>query len=214
MHATVNLAPAYSFGNKHCSRNKAKSPGPAAYTLPSTINNNGKNVRIGQRFKEKTVDVTPAPVAYDSSTSWSKVASKSPTFSFGRRFKRPSGDKTPGSGEYTPNVTNVLNKSPSFSMRRRVQLKNNMGRAPGPAAYGTHNTWTNVKKAAPSYSMKARYKDPKRMSTPGPNAYRPTRPLQAAPKYSMRPRTGGSRGKALGPGPAAYNLGSQFGYRK
>ena len=198
MHAVSSLAPAYSFGNKHCSRTKTKSPGPAAYNLPTTLNSSGKSTRIGIRTKEKTVDVTPAPVAYDSTTAWSKVAKKSPTFSFGRRFKQPSGDKTPGCGSYTPKVSSVLNKSPSFSMRKRVPSQNKLGRVPGPAAYGTSNTWSKVKKSAPSYSMKARYKDLKRMSTPGPNAYRVKRPQQSAPKYSMRPRTGGNRSRTIG----------------
>lgn len=210
MHATVRLGPAFSFGAKPKDSNSFKSPGPAAYTLPSTINNDGSNTIIGQKFKGITKEMTPAPTQYSTVGSWNNTTKKAPVFSFGRRFKLPNGDKTPGSGAYTPNSRNVLKKSSSYSMGKRLSRKNRAAKIPGPAAYDIHKTWDKVKNQAPKFSVSHRPKDLTRMSTPGPNAYRPRRTVKSQPKYTMRPRTS-TRSKKIGPGPAAYNLGSQFG---
>lgn len=212
MHATVRLAPAFSFGAKPKDASSYKSPGPAAYTLPTTINKGGSNTIIGKKFKDITKEVTPAPTQYSTIGSWNNTTKKAPVFSFGRRFKLPSGDKTPGSGAYTPDIGNVLKKSSSYSMGRRLEYNGKGENIPGPAAYDIHKTWDNVKNKAPQFSVSHRPKELTRMSTPGPNAYRPRRPVKSQPKYTMRPRTSSKRG-AHGPGPAAYNIGSQFGRR-
>lgn len=213
MHATVRLAPAFSFGAKEKKNENSKSPGPAAYNLPTTIDSAGSNTIIGQKFIEATKEITPSPSQYSTVPSWNQTTRKAPIFSFGRRFKLPSGDKTPGSGAYTPDCANVLTRSSSYTMGKRLDRKNKNGLVPGPAAYDIHKTWDNVKHQAPKFSVSHRPKDVTRMSTPGPNAYRPKKAVKSKPSYTMRPRTSSRRLKA-GPGPAAYNLGSQFGLRR
>jgi hypothetical protein len=213
MHATVRLAPAFSFGAKDKLIENSKSPGPAAYTLPTTIDADGTNTIIGQKFSEITKEITPSPSQYSTVPSWNSTTRKAPQFSFGRRFKLPSGDKTPGSGAYTPNIKNVLSRSSSYTMASRLDKKNKMMEVPGPAAYDIHKTWSKVKNAAPQFSVSHRPKEIRRMSTPGPNAYRPKKAVKSMPSYTMRPRTSAKRSNN-GPGPAAYNIGSQFGLRR
>jgi len=214
MHATVRLAPAFSMGGKAKAdlSSSKKSPGPAAYTLPTTVNANGSNIVIGCKFKDIAGDDTPAPTNYNTIGSWNNTQSKMPHFSFGRRFKMPGGDKTPGSGAYTPEVRNVLRKSASYTMRSKLKAMKGSGN-PGPANYDIHKTWDNVKQKSPAFSVSHRNKDVRRMSTPAPNAYKPRKSVKKAAAYTMRPRTGGYR-KSNGPGPAAYNIGSQFGSRR
>jgi len=213
MHATVRLAPAFSFGAKDKKLESTKSPGPAAYTLPTTIDADGSNCIIGQKFNEITKEITPSPSQYSTVNSWNTTTRKAPIFSFGRRFKLPSGDKTPGSGAYTPDVQNVLMRSSSYTMGKRLDKKNKNASIPGPAAYDIHKTWDKVKNQAPKFSVSHRPKELSRMSTPGPNAYRPKKARKTMPSYTMRPRTSSRRG-GMGPGPAAYNIGSQFGLRR
>jgi len=212
MHATVRLGPAFSFGNRPSDGTTAKSPGPAAYSLPSTIDSTGANTLIGQKFKEYTREQTPAPTQYDATGSWINTSKNAPVFSFGRRFKLPKGDNVPGAAAYNPKRNGSLARSPSFTMRGRVGRNISTKNLPGPASYETHKTWKKAKRNAPSFSVSHRLKEPTRMATPGPNQYRVKRPYKSKPSYTMRPRTSTSRA-SLGPGPAAYNIGSQFGRR-
>jgi len=214
MFATVELAPAYSFGCRVSDPKPMKSPGPAAYSLPSTVGVKKAGPVMGTRFKDKRSDTTPSPVAYQATKCWETTVKKAPNFSFGRRFKLPAGDKTPGSGDYNPKTREVLSKAPGYTMRHRVSRKTN-NQCPGPAAYETHKTWHVTRAKTPSFSISKRVKDLSKMSTPGPNAYKPKlKNRKRSPSYSMRPRTQGSLRNAHGPGPAAYDLGSQFGRRR
>ncbi|KAJ3333868.1 hypothetical protein HDU76_002194 [Blyttiomyces sp. JEL0837] len=139
---------------------RSKGPGPAAYTLPSTI---GLNAKTGKRApaysfgiklnydKQLAASETPGPNAFFPQTTRTG-ASKGPAFSLQGGFKKDRQDEdsskrgdigdvdTPGPGKYNPTyIPSKEPRAPAYSMGgRRNNEKLNIN--PGPAEYTISST--------------------------------------------------------------------------
>ncbi|KAI8834770.1 hypothetical protein BJ741DRAFT_609133 [Chytriomyces cf. hyalinus JEL632] len=195
---------------------RSKGPGPAAYTLPSTI---GLHAKTGKRApaysfgmklnyeKQNAASETPGPNAFFPQTTRTG-ASKGPAFSLQGGFKKGGqegnpddptketgeGD-TPGPGKYNPTyIPTKEPKAPAYSMGgRRNNEKLNIN--PGPAEYlisstlGLHPAITMP--AAAAYTIKPPRPMKLESFSPGPAAYAaldPSKIKKSAPAYSLGSR--------------------------
>ncbi|KAJ3279509.1 hypothetical protein HK104_001414, partial [Borealophlyctis nickersoniae] len=197
---------------------RSKGPGPAAYTLPSTIGLHAKTGKrapaysFGIKLKDtwsKTASETPGPNAFFPQTTRNGT-SKGPAFSLQGGYKKDrvlvedtneEGVKTvldvgtPGPGKYNPTYIPAKEpKAPAYSMGgRRTSDKMNVN--PGPAEYtiaptvGLHPVITVP--AAPAYTIKPPRPVKLESFSPGPAAYcalNPSKIKQSAPAYSLGSR--------------------------
>ncbi|KAJ3161130.1 Outer dense fiber protein 3-like protein 2 [Geranomyces michiganensis] len=193
---------------------RLKGPGPAAYTLPSTLGMNAKTLKrapaysFGVKIQYERPDPreTPGPNVFFPQTT--RVGrSHGPAFSLQGGYKKgPSraaegageitGElDTPGPGKYNPAyVASREPKAPAYSMggRRGAQKKNDN---PGPAQYnvaatlGLHPAITMS--AAAAFSIKPPRPFKLESNSPGPAAYSsldPAKIKKASPAYSLGSR--------------------------
>ncbi|KAI9331964.1 hypothetical protein BDR26DRAFT_869757 [Obelidium mucronatum] len=197
---------------------RSKGPGPAAYTLPSTI---GLNAKTGKRApaysfgiklnyeKQNAASETPGPNAFFPQTTRTG-ASKGPAFSLQGGFKKggqegeggeegKAGDigdaDTPGPGKYNPTyIPTKEPKAPAYSMGgRRNNEKLNIN--PGPAEYSISSTLglhpAITMPAAAAYTIKPPRPMKLESFSPGPAAYaalNPSKIKKSAPAYSLGSR--------------------------
>ncbi|KAJ3291315.1 hypothetical protein HDU79_002495 [Rhizoclosmatium sp. JEL0117] len=197
---------------------RSKGPGPAAYTLPSTI---GLNAKTGKRApaysfgiklnyeKQNAASETPGPNAFFPQTTRTG-ASKGPAFSLQGGFKKgghegdaegegKTGDSgegdTPGPGKYNPTyIPTKEPKAPAYSMGgRRNNDKLNIN--PGPAEYSISSTLglhpAITMPAAAAYTIKPPRPMKLESFSPGPAAYaalNPSKIKKSAPAYSLGSR--------------------------
>ncbi|KAJ3040432.1 hypothetical protein HDV00_010868 [Rhizophlyctis rosea] len=182
---------------------RLKGPGPAAYTLPTTI---GLTAKTGKRapaysfgikiMGPRTVSETPGPNAFFPQTTRTG-ASKGPAFSLQGGYKKErigsAISRSEAGGEEVP--------------QEGVWVD---GDTPGPGKYNP--TYISAKEPrAPAYSMGGRRSSDKQNGNPGPAEYainstvglHPAITVPAAPAYTIKPPRP-MKLESFSPGPAAY----------
>ncbi|KAI9204828.1 uncharacterized protein BJ171DRAFT_617784 [Polychytrium aggregatum] len=201
---------------------RSKGPGPAAYTLPSTIGLNAKTgVRapaysFGIKLYGKLASETPGPNAFFPQTTRTGT-SKGPAFSLQGGYKKERRDvdlDTPGPGKYNPTyIPTKEAKAPAYSMGgRRNNEKANIN--PGPAEYSIASTLglrpAITMPAAAAYTIKPPRPMKLESFSPGPAAYSaldPSKIKKSAPAYSLDAyeyHTANGHGQSPMPGPGHY----------
>ncbi|KAJ3167362.1 Outer dense fiber protein 3-like protein 2 [Geranomyces variabilis] len=174
---------------------RLKGPGPAAYTLPSTLGMNAKTLK------------------------------RAPAYSFGVKiqYERPDPRETPGPNVFFPQTTRVgRSHGPAFSLQGGY--KKGPSRAaegageiageldtPGPGKYNPAYVASREPKA-PAYSMGGRRSADKKNENPGPAQYNvaatlglhPAITMSAAAAFSIKPPRP-FKLESNSPGPAAYS---------
>ncbi|KAI8840922.1 hypothetical protein BC829DRAFT_16929 [Chytridium lagenaria] len=188
---------------------RSKGPGPAAYTLPSTIGLNAKTgkrapaysfgIKLNYEKLETAASETPGPNAFFPQTTRTG-ASKGPAFSLQGGFKKELGIGV-GGGSDTASVTG--------DGARRGELAD--VDTPGPGKYNP--TYIPSKEPrAPAYSMGGRRNNEKLNINPGPAEYtisstlglHPAITMPAAAAYTIKPPRP-MKLESFSPGPAAYS---------
>lgn len=185
---------------------RSKGPGPAAYTLPSTIGMNAKTGKrasaysFGIKVQFSASSATPGPNAFFPQTTRTG-ASKGPAFSLQGGYKKDhkpgcvDSFDTPGPGKYNPTYFPTKEpKAPAYSMGgRRSGEKSNIN--PGPAEYSIASTLglhpAITVQAAAAYTIKPPRPMTLESFSPGPAAYSaldPSKIKVAAPAYSLGSR--------------------------
>ncbi|KAI8812797.1 hypothetical protein BJ742DRAFT_752489 [Cladochytrium replicatum] len=187
---------------------RSKGPGPAAYTLPSTIGLNAKTgsrapaYSFGMKLNNPNADSSPGPNKFFPQTTRTG-SSNGPAFSLQGNFKKTRIDMdTPGPGKYNPTYIPAKEpRAPAYSIGgRRNMDKANM--YPGPAEYSITSTLglrpaINIRAAA-AYTIKPPRPIKLESFSPGPAAYaalNPSKIKRASPAYSLGsrwPHDGGS----------------------
>jgi len=153
-----------------------KGPGPAAYTLQTTISNKNYNGK------------------------------KAPAYSFGMKLKNQRKMVTPGPNEFTPKAlrTGVVS-SPAYSIAGRNFPHKIENDSPGPASYSYSNYYQSKSKSSPAYSLLGRHDFLKMDVTPSPAAYSINKKVGSeTPAWTMRPSLKKTVIQQS-PGPAEYN---------
>ncbi|KAI8809560.1 hypothetical protein BJ742DRAFT_708481 [Cladochytrium replicatum] len=181
---------------------RSKGPGPAAYTLPSTI---GLNAKTGKR---------------------------APAYSFGMKLNNPNADSSPGPNKFFPQTTRTgSSNGPAFSLQGNFKKTRSTAQSDlklttmclGPGKYNP--TYIPAKEPrAPAYSIGGRrnmdkgsqnfvksFIYPKANMYPGPAEYsitstlglRPAINIRAAAAYTIKPPRP-IKLESFSPGPAAY----------
>ncbi|ORY27509.1 hypothetical protein LY90DRAFT_705870, partial [Neocallimastix californiae] len=150
-------------------------PGPAAYTLQTTISNNKYNKRtapsysFGMKLKPQSI-VTPGPNQFTPIALRTGVA-----------------------------------KAPAYSISGRNFPHNNEAQSPGPASYYYSNYYQSKSKSSPAYSLLGRHNPLKMDVTPSPAAYTTNGIAGSdTPAWTMRPALPMKKIQTS-PGPAEYN---------
>lgn len=153
-----------------------KGPGPAAYTLQTTISN--KN--------------------YNGKTA--------PKYSFGMKLKQQKKMVTPGPNQFTPKaLRNGVANAPAYSISGRNFPHKIESESPGPASYSYSNYYQSKSKSSPAYSLLGRHNYQKLDSVPGPAAYSTAGKVgSGTPAWTMRPSLP-KKLIQTSPGPAEYN---------
>ncbi|KAI9105927.1 hypothetical protein DFS34DRAFT_36411 [Phlyctochytrium arcticum] len=197
---------------------RLRGPGPAAYTLPSTIGLNAKTIKrapaysFGIKLGQEKPDPndTPGPNAFFPQTT--RVGrSQGPAFSLQGGFKKERKDgvqsltdtNTPGPGKYNPAfIPSREPKAPAYSIGGR-RTSDKTSQNPGPAQYSVAPTLganpALTMTAAAAYSIKPPRPVKLESVSPGPAAYSPLDPAKiktASPAYSL-----GSRWRSEGENP-------------
>ncbi|RWS16504.1 outer dense fiber protein 3-like protein [Dinothrombium tinctorium] len=203
------------------------TPGPAAFTLPSTFGPNCNDARkakppaysFGIKYDEKHDIATPGPGEYTvdgvtkSGKDWSRSAFISP------RFKEPEPFKTPAPGAYNPEKSFIVVKeqSPSYTFGVKVE-ENERDLTPSPCDYKTDKSINSVRDQAPSYTFGFKIKEPKEDLTPAPSEYNIERGVNQisthlqTPSFTIGIRLNDSSTENI-PGPGSYDVPEVESYK-
>ncbi|KAJ3214102.1 hypothetical protein HDU67_002058 [Dinochytrium kinnereticum] len=192
---------------------RSKGPGPAAYTLPSTIGLNAKTgkrapaysfgIKLNYEKLETAASETPGPNAFFPQTTRTG-ASKGPAFSLQGGFKKGRNELPVET--FTINPNNAANGD---TASRRGEISD--VDTPGPGKYNP--TYIPSKEPrAPAYSMGGRRNNEKLNINPGPAEYtisstlglHPAITMPAAAAYTIKPPRP-MKLESFSPGPAAYS---------
>jgi len=171
---------------------KIKGPGPAAYSLPTTLGRKSYKVRapaysFGIYYDPNPKIVSPSPNKFFPSVCRTGHF-KGPSYSL--RVK-PDGFKNdtigfPGPGAYDQTCNTIYRKNPSYSIKSRNKtLKSDPN--PGPALYSR----TTSVKCTPSWSINPKRELKSTTISPGPAAYATTNYnvyLKEPPSYTLKER--------------------------
>jgi len=154
-----------------------KGPGPAAYTLQTSISNGNYNGKTA------------------------------PSYSFGMKLKQQKRMITPGPNQFTPMaLRNGVASSPAYSIAGRNFPHKIASESPGPASYSYSNYYQSKCKSSPAYSLLGRHNTTKLDLTPSPAAYSTNRKVGSdTPSWTMRPSLP-KKQIQMSPGPAEYNV--------
>lgn len=184
------------------------TPGPGAYSLPSTVGSAPAITVACRREIPPHSHSTPGPAAY-ANTDASVVARRAPQFSIGARTALPEmGGASPGPAAYVIPPHRVR----PITMSGRPKDKPSNLSFPGPAHYA-NTSGAATSPRSPAYSMLGRPVTagpifaPAPSITPGPGAYDTTRALRSDRAISLKGRPTIKSDGDL-PGPGAYNIPS------
>jgi len=171
---------------------KIKGPGPAAYSLPTTLGRKSYKERapaysFGMYFDPNNKIVSPSPNKFFPSVCRTGHFN-GPSYSLRiktRNFKNDTID-FPGPGAYDQTCSTIYRKNPSYSMKSRDKPKK-CDPNPGPAQY---SLGTTVGKT-PSWSINPKRELKSTTISPGPAAYATTDYniyLKEPPAYTLKER--------------------------
>ncbi|ORX50735.1 hypothetical protein BCR36DRAFT_55654 [Piromyces finnis] len=171
---------------------KIKGPGPAAYSLPTTLGRKSYKLRapaysFGMYFDPNNKIVSPSPNKFFPSVCRTGQYN-SPSYSLRIKTKGLKNDTIsfPGPGTYDQDCNNIYKKNPSYSIKSRNKpLKNDPN--PGPAQYSQSSN----NKCTPSWSINPKRELKSTTISPGPAAYSTTNYnvyLKESPSYSLKER--------------------------
>ncbi|KAJ1502520.1 Outer dense fiber protein 3B, partial [Coelomomyces lativittatus] len=119
--------PAYTITSRSIKENPLTTPGPATYSIPSTIGTKQIAViaspapTIAPSRHSKLISNSPGPAAYQP-VNPTKLHHSSPAYSLGARWEKDSSiayaNTIPGPGKYNPADTNK-HSTPSYSFRQK-----------------------------------------------------------------------------------------------
>jgi len=171
---------------------KIKGPGPAAYSLPTTLGRKSYKERapaysFGMYFDPNNKIVSPSPNKFFPSVCRTGHYN-GPAYSLRiktRGFKNDTID-FPGPGTYDQSCNTVYKKNPSYSIKSRTKpLKTDPN--PGPARYSLGTTVGDT----PSWSINPKRELKSSTISPGPAAYATTNYniyLKEPPSYTLKER--------------------------
>ncbi|XP_022238244.1 outer dense fiber protein 3-like isoform X2 [Limulus polyphemus] len=192
------------------------SPGPAAFTLPSTIGAGGRELTgtkspafsFGIKTEEKREVIKPGPGSYNISgiSQKGKDIVQAPTIS--GRLQEPAPFKTPAPGAYSPEKAGktVLNGSPSYTFGNKAKDPK-QDNFPAPNSYNV-DIWENTQPQSPSYSMGTKLNDATINKNPGPGSYNiPSSDVSRvkSPAYTLSQRTPIITDRTQKPGPGTHS---------
>ncbi|OUM62670.1 hypothetical protein PIROE2DRAFT_61740 [Piromyces sp. E2] len=190
---------------------KIKGPGPAAYSLPTTLGRKSYKLRapaysFGMYFDPN--NISPSPNKFFPSVCRTGQYN-GPSYSLRVKTKGFKNDTIsfPGPGTYDQNCNTVYKKNPSYSIKSRNKPLKTTTISPGPAAYATTN-YNVYLKEPPSYTLKERFQSteyvsveeslknkkrtspvkPRKVVFPSPNSYsvKMGYVTNTSPKFSFR----------------------------
>ncbi|XP_076312561.1 uncharacterized protein LOC143226042 isoform X2 [Tachypleus tridentatus] len=192
------------------------SPGPAAFTLPSTIGAGSREssgtkspaYSFGVKTEEKREIIKPGPGSYNISglSEKGKDVVQAPTIS--GRLQEPAPFKTPAPGAYSPEKASktVLNGSPSYTFGNKAKDPKH-DNFPAPNSYNL-DIWENTQAQSPCYSMGIKLNDATINKNPGPGSYNiPSNNVSKvkSPAYSLSQRTPIITDRTQKPGPGTHS---------
>ncbi|ORY74938.1 hypothetical protein LY90DRAFT_144037 [Neocallimastix californiae] len=171
---------------------KIKGPGPAAYSLPTTLGRKSYKLRapaysFGLYFDPNQKIVSPSPNKFFPSVCRTGHF-KGPSYSLRVKTKEFKNDTIgfPGPGTYDQTCNTIYTKNPSYSIKSRTRpLRPDPN--PGPALYSR----TTSVKSTPSWSINPKRELKSTVISPGPAAYATTDYnvyLKESPAYSLKKR--------------------------
>jgi hypothetical protein len=171
---------------------KIKGPGPAAYSLPTTIGRKSYKLRapaysFGIYYDPNPKIVSPSPNKFYPSVCRTGQYNR-PAYSLRMKTKGFKNDTIdfPGPGAYDQTCNTIYKKNPSYSMKSRTKsLKTDPN--PGPAQYSRATTIGST----PSWSINPKRELKSSTISPGPAAYATTNYnvyLKEPPAYTLKQR--------------------------
>ncbi|XP_050087198.1 outer dense fiber protein 3-B-like [Anopheles aquasalis] len=192
--------------------NRSIGPGPASYSLPTSIgSNNGDprkvrnpvyTIRPRTAFKHETLG--PGPADYEVSKLTRTGRPHQPMYSMRSRWQPSKQDSVPDPQAYHPSVNKERTPAYSFGLRLETLNKNQV---PGPNEYQAD--MRVIRPRAPCYSMRPLTKGTTTSYGPGPAGYAlPNRDLthKRSPNYTIRNAFATVGDRTPCPGPAHYGL--------
>ncbi|OUM69135.1 hypothetical protein PIROE2DRAFT_3032 [Piromyces sp. E2] len=170
-----------------------KGPGPAAYTLQTTISNENYNGKTAPSYsfgmKLKPQKITPGPNEFTPIALRNGVAS-APAYSIaGRNFPHKKETQSPGPASYSYSnyYQSKCKSSPAYSLLGRHDAAK-LDVTPSPAAYSTNR---KVGSDTPAWTMRPSLPKKQIQSSPGPAEYNAVNCnviKKAPPAYSLHSR--------------------------
>ncbi|XP_039620546.1 outer dense fiber protein 3-like protein 2b [Polypterus senegalus] len=206
---------------------RERGPGPGRYSLPPTIGIVGHDLTkiAGPAYtfhghasnSMYFVDSSPGPQYYIDAKMTRFGRDGTPAFTMLGRRKDSSILKTPGPGDYSPEVAPPLNRQrqpPSYTMGSRTRYRT-VDSVPAPNKYSLPSLLGSrvpIKPSSASYTLSGRTKvgSPSEdlSGTPGPGRYNSTDPsiyLPRKPAYSMLGRYNLPTDSTRKPGPGTHS---------
>jgi len=170
---------------------KIKGPGPAAYSLPTTLGRKSYKLRapaysFGIYFDPNNKIVSPSPNKFFPSVCRTGQF-KGPSYSLRVKTKGFKNDTIsfPGPGTYDQNCDPIYRRNPSYTMKSRNKIIKN-DQNPGPAQY-----YHASSRSTPSWSINPKRELKSTTISPGPAAYATTDYkvyLREPPSYTLKER--------------------------
>lgn len=185
------------------------APGPGAYGAPSTevtsLFQRGPRFAFGSAGREAVgKHKAPGPGSY--SCTRGDIGSSSRAYSMTPRRNPDTKVKTDVPGPGAHQIKSHIGEGPKYSASSRVvEFKQNSG--PGPSDYEQGDRLTLGKTPRWGFGTSQRLDAPMEKAhaaTPGPGTYLLGSAVGDGPRFSMKARPMGSRGKDVSPGPGAY----------
>lgn len=195
-----------------------KTPGPGAFTIPSTIGDRAStNVTKGQKApsftfgtkpEEKRDLFVPGPGTYNIAglSEKGKDTVSAPTMA--PKLREPEGFKTPAPGAYNPEKAEqcVLSASPMYTFGSKIRDPKPAD-IPAPGTYCPEKSDT-VLATTPAYTFGIKHKDLRPDDVPAPGAYCPERAdtvLAVTPAYTFGTKPKDAKPDDF-PAPGKYNV--------
>jgi len=171
---------------------KIKGPGPAAYSLPTTLGRKSYKIRapaysFGMYYSSNNKIVSPSPNKFFPSVCRTGQYN-GPAYSLRVKTKGFKNDTIsfPGPGTYDQNCKTIYKTNPSYSIKSRSK-PTKTDPNPGPAQYSKKTTVGST----PKWSINPKRELKPTNDSPGPAAYATTNYnvyLKEPPKYTLKER--------------------------
>lgn len=169
--------------------NRSYNVGPGDYEIKDVKITTGGFMSFVKKGLNSDVNPAPGPGAYD--VNLSSLNSKRNVAPFLlSRYQGPQLDKkTPGPGEYTPNIHVVKTRSTSCKFTKSMRVEVLKTETPGVGAYELNDSFTKKNSPGWKFTTFEAFSGVQKTDSPGPGAYENKSIIgQDKPHYSFRRR--------------------------